>query len=189
MKLTKKYWLLFFVLMCIVNLVMFFNHYSNGTINKFNIGVNLVNLTGEIQKDTPVSSSFVGNGEIPLQLEVFFSTYARENSGEIFVTISDDKEVICECSSDMELIGDNQFFSWDLKNCKALNKGSEYTISVHSNVTENGISGWTDENGNLVASIYTAKTLSAVQIIIFNLFYAVVNYVFCLLLYLLRRKG
>jgi hypothetical protein len=189
MKLTKKYWACFLLLMCLVNGIVYIVFFVAEKNDKLSISENLVLLTEEIHADSNVTSKFSGAGGVLEAIEVFFSTHNRDNKGNVTVEILCGEEQICRYTADMAKLPDNQYFRWTMDAGKRLSAEKEYTVSLSSDTMGGSVSGWTDENGALVANIYISQTPSLGQIVAVNIMYAVINYIFCLLICSLRKKG
>lgn len=187
MKLSKKLWALFLVLMCIVNLIVYLQYYATEKIEKVIIGENLVSLTGEINAENTVSSAFLGNGCSLISFDIFFSTYNRTNSGNLTCTLSEGEQILFSDTIDMAVLQDNSFCRFECEDI-VLIKGQEYKLSVYSDTTEESVTAWRDDDGNLVSNLYTVKTLSVSGLLTTNLTYAIINYLLCLMIYYLRRK-
>ena len=109
MKLSKKLWALFLIMMCIVNTTVYIQYYAAEKIEKVVIGENLISLTGEINAENTVSSVFSGNGHSLKSFDVFFSTYNRTNSGNLTCTLYEGDQIIFSDTIDMSGLQDNSF--------------------------------------------------------------------------------
>ena len=187
MKLSKKLWALFLAMMCMVNVIVYIQYYATEKIDKVIIGENLISLTGEINSENSVSTSFPGNGNALVAFDIFFSTYNRTNNGTLTCTIEEDEQIVFSDTMDMVLLEDNSFFRIQCKDI-TLKEGQEYKLTVFSETEENSVTAWLDESGNLVSNLYTVKKLPLTGLLLTNLTYALINYLLCLMIHFLRRK-
>lgn len=187
MKLTRKTWMLFLALMCLVNMIVCVQHCMDKKTGKISLGESLVSLTGEITSTNTVRSTFCGNGQELAGLDVFFSTFNRKNDGIVICAISVGENVIFKNTVNMETIEDNSFHKIDASGI-FLEDSVEYTLSLSADSEQESVTAWLDENGTIVANIYTLHKLTITKLLLVNLVYALVNYLLCLMISLLKRK-
>lgn len=187
MKLNRKAWLLFLCLMCAVNMIVCFQYYASEQTEKISLGENLVSTTGEINRDNSVISTFSGNGNELAQFEVFLSTFNRKNEGTLVCTITEGDAVVFTDAVNMADIEDNSFHTIDCSGT-FLKENVVYTLSLSAETEKESVTAWLDADGNIVANIYTVHKLTITKLLAVNLVYALLNYLLCLMIFLLKHK-
>lgn len=173
--------------MIIVNLILYVSIVKNPRTSEQSLGVNLKNLTGEINALNIVEQKFKPNDSEIAKLEIFFSTYDRENSGNTNVQIEDEAgNSIYTYNIDNSAVKDNEYMLIDVKDVKVDIK-QEYTIRISSELKEGGITAWQDEDKQLVAKIGYQNTFDLSDLIQVNIVFLLINVSFIGLIGYLRK--
>lgn len=186
-RITKKVIILWIGLTLLANGFLVLSSLNNEGETHY-VGWNLSELTEIIDEGREISFVIPGNNDKLMNISVFFSTYARNNTGNLLMTVSSHGDTIFRQRVALNEISDNSFFDFGNINIQ-MKKNEEYTVTFSAeNGNESGVSAWRDESGNLVAWYVTEKCLSVDDFLKVNAFFVPLNLIACLMLKALRRK-
>lgn len=185
MRKIRKLQILFMLLTILVNVIVYlrFVKYPQNRTQLF--GEELSVLSGEINMENNISQNFTAAGAKLVSMEIFFSTYARENIGETTIAIKNHKQNIFETKINNSLVIDNAYQKIETGQV-LLREGQTYCITVSSSIKEGGISAWKDKQGQLVAKVEYEQMFGIEQWICVNVAFGCANYLLCSLWKLLR---
>lgn len=153
------------------------------------VGSELNELSEIISDNNIIIQQIKGDGNSLRRLEIFFSTYNRENTGTLSVLVTDEKTAIFADSIPTAEIEDNSFLTIEGNGERLVSDRDYYLVLSADNRDDSGVSVWSDADENLVCSYVTAEEgITAEGLIKLNLTFALAGYVICRILQALRRK-
>ncbi|MBC8578933.1 hypothetical protein [Zhenhengia yiwuensis] len=175
-----------FILTLMVNLIIFVRFMVFPQNEEQIIGQNLVSITEDINMNNTIIQTLIPNNDTIVGMEIFFSTFNRENPGNTNISLLDGDKEIFNYEIDNSKIIDNEYLELDNLRIN-VEKGHVYTLMLSSDNSNEGITAWKDAENNLVLTIEYAKVLNILQIIFINVVFLILNIVWIKLFTFLKR--
>ncbi len=181
----RKVTILFLLLTASVNLIYFFRFVLYPANTKVVIADNLVELSPKITNENPLTQSFFGDNVLLKEIGIFFSTYNGTCEGDLEISIRDSSNEIYETKIKTSNLDDNQYHVISDINIY-LKRNEPYTFVIHPLSEKGGVSGWRDQNGQIVSFYQYTPKYDLSNWICTNISFACINLLICRLLLFLR---
>lgn len=184
----KAYIAWFSVFILFINVFVYIRFVQYPQSRQVIIAQELRTISEPLSTDSAVELTLTGTGDTLTSLSVFFSTYGRENQGEISVEIFDGEKLVGQKTVDMNDLKDNASYDFTDLNVM-LKKRETYRVRLTSVPMEGGVSVWFDDNGTLVSSCRQIHRITVLEWISVNVTYSILWLVILKMRFWLKKEG
>lgn len=186
MKRTYIAWFSAFLLF--VNVFVYFRFVQFPQSRQITLAQDLKKISEPLSRDSTVELTLTGTGDTLTSFSVFFSTYGRENKGDLSVEFFDGEKSIGQKTVDMSDLEDNASYDFTGLNVK-LKKQETYWVRLTSMPIEGGVSVWFDDNGILVSSYRQIHQITLLEWVSVNITYSILCFVILRMHFWLKKEG
>lgn len=185
----KKAYIAWFVIFILfVNVFVYIRFIQYPQSQQIILAQDLKTISEPLSADSTVELTLPGTGDTMITFSVFFSTYGRENKGELSVEFFKGEKIIGKKTVDMSDLEDNASYDFTGLNVK-LEKGETYRVSLTSVPIEGGVSVWFDDNGILVSNYQQVHQITLQEWASVNITYSILCFVILKMRFWLKKEG